>query len=285
MVERSSSMTIPRTLNISAATLRQWSGYSDLVVLDTRPTADYDAGHIVGAVSFPTDLTFETEDFNKLPAVQVMEERFGASGIDEHKTVVVYDEGQLRSAARVLWALQVHGHGATGLLEGGLPAWIEAGGAISQAPVTPTSSSFVARISPQHLASLFETREALEDSRVTVIDVRSEAEYEGLEERWPRNGHIPKARNIEWLQNFAAPTSSGVLLGPEVLQDLYGIEPGSRVITYCTRGRRAAVAYLALRAAGYDAAVYDGSWTEWSSHPELPIEVGAAPPEPTPEIP
>lgn len=269
-------LRVPPTLVLSAATLEDWLGHPDLVVLDARPEVEHAQGHLPGAVSFGTDLTFDVDDFSKLPTVPVMEERFGAAGIDETKTVVVYDEGPLRSAARVLWALQVHGHASAAVLEGGLPAWLEAGGGLERDMATPQPRSFVARVSADHLASLFETRTAIENDDVAVIDARSPAEYEGRETRWPRNGHIPKAHNVEWQRNFAAPSERGVLLDPEDLRELYGLEPGSRVIAYCTRGRRAAVTYLALRAAGFEAAVYDGSWTEWSSHLEVPVEVETA---------
>lgn len=266
------TLRIPDNLYLEASALLDWMGNPDLVLLDARSEEEYVTEHVEGAISFPFGWTLDPDNDQKLPPVPRMEELFGGVGIDETKTVVVYDDGEMRSAARVLWALQVHGHAQTAVLAGGLGAWRGFGGRLGDVPGQPKPTTFIARVSAEHLASLLETRQAIEDSETVIIDVRSAEEFAGGEDRWPRGGHVPGALNIDWRENFVSQSGHEDLRSPEALRHLYGLEPGTRVIAYCTRGRRAAVTYLALRAAGFEAAVYDGSWTEWSSHPEVPIE-------------
>lgn len=101
-----------------------------------------------------------------------------------------------------------------------------------------------------------------------LIDVRTEAEYSGAAGYPcdPRQGRIPGAQNLD----------HAILLelSPEEVRDVVGLPEGSEVIAYCHSGSRSAMATAALRAAGYEARNYEGSWHEWSRHDDLPIETG-----------
>ncbi len=95
---------------------------------------------------------------------------------------------------------------------------------------------------------------------VTLVDVRTRAEYEG-EAGYPcdsRQGHIPGAVNVELDEIYAA--------GPDLraLLDQRGVDPGARIVAYCHSGSRSEIAAALLRAAGLDATNYEGSWHEWS---------------------
>jgi 3-mercaptopyruvate sulfurtransferase SseA len=111
----------------------------------------------------------------------------------------------------------------------------------------------------------------LDDPALTILDVRTPEEYSGRAGAPcdPRQAHIPGARLLELDRLFAG---AGEPLPPEQVRELVGLEYAAEVVTYCHSGSRSTLAALALRAAGYEARSYPGSWHEWSRHEELPAE-------------
>ena len=107
----------------------------------------------------------------------------------------------------------------------------------------------------------------LHDSTLTVLDVRTPGEYDGARGNAcdPRQGHVPGARNVD-VSLLAACASV------EQVRELMGLPAGAEVAAYCHSGTRSAFAVRVLRAAGYEARNYEGSWHEWSRHQDLPIE-------------
>ena len=106
----------------------------------------------------------------------------------------------------------------------------------------------------------------LGDPALTVLDVRTPYEFSGEVgyECDPRQGHIPGARNIDHVELISRPA--------EEVRELLGLPEGAEIVSYCHSGQRSALATAALRAAGYEARNYVGSWHEWSRDPELPAE-------------
>ena len=106
---------------------------------------------------------------------------------------------------------------------------------------------------------------------IAVLDVRTPSEYDGTAGSPcdPRQGHIPGARHLEVERLFAGP---GQPHEPWGVRELTGLPEGAAIVAYCHSGSRSALAALALRAAGYDARNYPGSWHEWSRHDDLPAE-------------
>jgi thiosulfate/3-mercaptopyruvate sulfurtransferase len=107
----------------------------------------------------------------------------------------------------------------------------------------------------------------LDDPELTVLDVRTEGEYDGTRGNMcdARQGHIPGARNLD----------VGVLAQCETVeqvQELVGLAPGAEIAAYCHSGSRSALAVQLLSAAGYEARNYAGSWHEWSGREDLPLE-------------
>jgi thiosulfate/3-mercaptopyruvate sulfurtransferase len=101
---------------------------------------------------------------------------------------------------------------------------------------------------------------------LAIVDVRTLQEYDGTlgQQCDPRQGHIPGARNVDVYQLMQ--------LDPAQIEAAVGIVAGSEVVAYCHSGSRSAIATQMLRALGYDARNYVGSWHEWSRHDDLPLE-------------
>jgi 3-mercaptopyruvate sulfurtransferase SseA len=115
------------------------------------------------------------------------------------------------------------------------------------------------------IVELDELVRRLGDETLTVLDVRAPAEYEGAVGYPcdPRQGHIPGARSLDL-------TLLGACETIEAVRDLVGLPPGAEIVAYCHSGSRSALAVQVLRAAGYEASNYAGSWHEWSRHDDLP---------------
>ncbi|HSC92118.1 MAG TPA: rhodanese-like domain-containing protein [Gaiellaceae bacterium] len=111
-----------------------------------------------------------------------------------------------------------------------------------------------------------ELAQRLEDPRLVVLDVRTPQEYAGAAGYPcdPRHGHVPGARNLE--------VNELLELDDAALRDRVGDPADVEVVAYCHSGSRSAMAVVRLRAAGYDARNYAGSWHEWSADPARPLE-------------
>ena len=113
-----------------------------------------------------------------------------------------------------------------------------------------------------------EVASRLDDSDLTILDVRTPAEFSGAiaPPCDPRSGHIPGARNLDVTELMG--------LTAEEIQQRLGLPAGAEIVAYCHSGGRSAIACSLLRAAGYESRNYVGSWHEWSSDDTLPIETG-----------
>ncbi len=274
------TLNVPSAL-VSVAWLVERLDDDRLVVIDARAPEKYSAGHIPGAVNVPLASTYHTDPARKdyLAPTRRIEELFGAAGVDMTRTVVLYDDQNYRDAARVFWALEVHGHPNAAVLNGGLNGWVSGGHSVSQAEArAPEPRRFVARLQPNRLASKLHVMRATTDPTTIVLDSRSPEEYLGETTSTSRAGHIPSAVNLNFVTHLRYPQPDVCMIDDAAaLADHFAALPDTgRIITYCNTGTRASVSYLVLRALGRDAAVYDGSWKEWSEDANLPIGVGAS---------
>jgi len=239
--------------------------------------AAYLTGHVPGAVFVDLDTELAahgqpTDGRHPLPSADALETAMRRWGIDEGDAVVVYDgEGNL-AAARAWWLLRWAGVDDVRLLDGALPAWVAGEGALATDDVVPRLGSVT--ITPGSLPTLDAEGAAAWPATGVLLDARAAERFRGEAEPIdPRAGHVPGARNAPTTANLGP---DGRFLPAEELQERFaslGIDGDRPVAAYCGSGVTAAHEVAALAIAGIDAALYPGSWSQWSNL-DLPVATG-----------
>ena len=249
-------------------------------------TEAYAGGHIPGAVAWNWTSQLSDGVRRDIVSREELSALLSASGIGPETHIVLYGDNNNWFAAWAYWQLKLHGVEQVSILDGGRVFWL--------ANALPLSTDV-----PSYAATAIElpepdfTRRAfrddllsrLGDDRLALVDVRSPAEFDGeviappgMSETAQRAGHIPGAASAPWAQNV---NEDGTFRSADELRDHYaakGVTGDKDIITYCRIGERSSHSWFVLsELLGYSSVRnYDGSWTEWGSMINVPIENPAA---------
>jgi thiosulfate/3-mercaptopyruvate sulfurtransferase len=271
--ERSASVEVPRTRVLDV----RWT------LAEPDGSGAYRSGHIPGAVY--VDLDGELADHSAtgegrhpLPSEEAFSTAMRRWGLRDGDTAVVVDDVAGMSAARAWWLLRHAGFHDARLLDGGLAAWRSAGLPLEEGEVVPEPGDATARFGAMPVIDLDEADALGTVEGGVLLDARAGERYRGeLEPIDPRAGHIPGAVSAPTAGNLDA---GGRFLSVEALRARFaslGVDGAHPVAAYCGSGVNAAHEVAALAIAGIEAALYPGSFSQWSNRPERPVATGASP--------
>jgi thiosulfate/3-mercaptopyruvate sulfurtransferase len=260
-----------------------------LVLLHVGDADEYAQGHIANARLVSLDdvsVSEHTRDglMLQMPDEEDLRRRLQKLGIsDDSQVVVYYGKDWVSPATRIVFTLQYAGLGGrTRLLDGGMPAWVRQGGALSTA--TPEARPGV--LSELDLQGLVVdadyVRAHLDAPGTAIVDGRAAVFYDGVQ-TGGAHGHVHKTGHIKGAHSipFTEIADDQLLLrSQDELRALFtraGVQPGDTVVGYCHIGQQATAMLFAARLLGHPVKLYDASFQDWSRGENRPVEANAAP--------
>jgi thiosulfate/3-mercaptopyruvate sulfurtransferase len=246
------------------------------------PGTEFVAGHIPGARFLGLGKLFDAESPvpYAMPRPEQLAERLSALGVAPDARIILYDDSALRSSARAWFMLTASGWDKVAILDGGLAKWRAEGRALETTAPNPAPAAPATLHAPERVRTKADMLANLETRAEQVLDARgADRVYgDGIDPvHGGPNGRIPGALNLPHAALF---NPDGTYLSPEALRAAFtaaGIDLARPVVTTCGSGVTASVLMFALHLIGVeDAALYDGSWSEWSADPATPKQQGPA---------
>lgn len=263
---------------VSSDWLADRLGQPDLVLLHVAPVIrHFQNGHIPGArFLWPGWLAISTPEESVIPPpLKALQKTLRELGITKGSRIVLYGmDGNIISVCRMFVTLEYAGlAGKVAILDGGFNAWQAEGRPSTRE--TPRFARGTITVQPdlQVMASTQWLSRNLGNPSVTIVDARSQPFFEG-KSGLPRPGHLPRAVSLPSASCYVQGSSQFV--APAQMADLFkglAFPVGNTLVTYCFVGNAACVVYVAARQLGLPVRLYDGSMEEWSSWPELPVEL------------
>ena len=248
---------------VSTAWLAEHLSDPKLVIVHVGNPNDFKDAHIPGARFLGGDkFAANTPPGTELLPDDQLKTNLEAIGISDDSRVIIYTPDWQPMAARVFFTLDYLGFRNAALLDGGMDAWLAEKRATSNEVPAVTHGTLTVHPHPEIVAKLDAVKQLVSEgnSQTVIVDARPLRRY--------RSGHLAGAVPMFWEKNLKGPEEIVQLLkSPEELRKMYvaaGVTPGKKIVSYCEVGLQASYAYFIARYLGYDAAMYDGSWSEWS---------------------
>ncbi|MEE9171613.1 MAG: sulfurtransferase [candidate division NC10 bacterium] len=246
-------------------------------------TAAYGEGHIPGAIGWNWKTDLEEQLERDILRPDTFEKLLSRSGIANDTTVILYGDNNNWFATYAFWHVKLYGHADARVMNGGRAKWITEGRPMTKETPSHPATKYQAKDPDKSIRVLrSQVVDSVGKAGLGLVDVRSPKEFSGEilapenlpQEGAQRGGHIPGAANIPWSQ---AVREDGTFKSVEELKQLYqgkGITPDKEIIAYCRIGERSSHSWYVLKyLLGYPKVLnYDGSWTEYGSLVNVPIE-------------
>lgn len=265
-------------------------GASDLRVVDATyvdgslgrdPAAEYEQGHIPGAVFMNLGELRDTDSDlpMMLPTPEKFASRMQSLGLGDGSRIVLYDDSPWRTSARAWWMLRTFGAHDVAILDGGLAKWRAENRNLAQGKEQLRHRHFTVWADQKGVRSLDQMKALLESGDEQILDARSAARFTG-EEPDPRPathaGHMPGAKNLPYTGIL---NDDGTYKQGDALRSAFqaaGIDLDKPIVATCGSGVTGSVLAFGLHLLGKDAALYDGSWSEWGADKGTAKVMGAA---------
>ncbi|MCA3421986.1 MAG: sulfurtransferase [Roseomonas sp.] len=273
---------------VSTEWLAEAIGAPDLMVFDATkylPNEPFDGltkyreAHIPGAHFFDIDVVADPD--TNLPHMAPTAGRFarlmGEMGISNATRVIFYDQKGLQSSARGWWLMKLFGHEKAAVLDGGLPKWLAEGRATESGDAKPAApSNYTPDFRADLVKGIGDVKRIVAHGGALILDARAKGRFDGTAPE-PRpglpSGHMPGAKSLPFNELLNADFTMKDAAALRARFAAAGADGSKPVVTSCGTGVTACILALGLKQAGLgDAAIYDGSWTEWAGRPETQKE-------------
>ena len=257
----------PVDLLVSADWLKEHIVLDNLVLLHVGEREEYDAGHIPGArfieldmISKPGDLALE------MPEPEELRATLEGLGISDNSHVVVYfGDDWITPSTRILLTLDYAGLGQrSSLLNGGMPAWVRAQGAVTAEKPTVQRGRLSARAMKSDMILTADAVQRLPARGTVLVDARPAVYYAGTSPAEGPAGHIDGALSIP----YTTLINDELIIDRAALERAYraaGVRPGDTVVGYCFIGQYATAMLFGARLLGHQVKLYDGSMQDWNN--------------------
>ncbi len=264
---------------ISTGWLAEHLDDSNLVLLHIGGRDEYDEGHIPGARHVDRELTVIRSArglHNELPPVAHLDSVFEYLGVSNESHIVLYPgERALSSTTRTFFTLEYLGLGnRTSILNGGLDAWLAEDRQTTTSVVEVAQGSITPHPRPEIVVHVDWLNANLSNPNLAIFDARGPGSYSGeAAGSYPRPGHIAGASNLPY--SSLVESGTAFFHSTDSLRTIFenaGVVAGDSVIGYCGTGIAASALYFVANFLGYEAAMYDAAFEEWSAREDLPVE-------------